>query len=74
VEGVLANGSVISSITPADARGLIADGTAAGGMQAKLQAGIAAIEGGVARVRISDIKAIEDLSRGTTLRPAGDHS
>jgi hypothetical protein len=39
-----------------------------------LQAGIAAIEGGVARVRISDIKAIEDLSRGTTLRPAGDHS
>jgi acetylglutamate kinase len=72
VEGVMSDGALVRSLTPDDARRLIENGTAAGGMSAKLQAGIAAIEGGVARVRISDITAIEDLSRGTTLRNTGD--
>ena len=72
VEGVKSNGSVVSSLTPAEARQLIDNGTAVGGMQAKLQAGLAALEGGVSRVRISDINAIEDLSRGTTLRASGE--
>jgi acetylglutamate kinase len=74
VEGVMSGGVVVSLLTPTEARRLIENGTAAGGMQAKLQAGIAAIEGGVGRVRISDIHAIEDLSRGTTLRLTGDQS
>jgi acetylglutamate kinase len=74
VEGVMSDGMVVKSMTPAEARALIARGVAAGGMQAKLQAGIAALEGGVGRVRISDIQAIEDLSRGTTLRLTGDQS
>lgn len=73
VEGVMSDGVVVPSLTPSEARALIANGTAAGGMQAKLQAGIAAIEGGVARVRISDIAAITDLSRGTTLRNTGEN-
>jgi acetylglutamate kinase len=68
VEGVMSDGMVVPSLTPAEAKALIERGTAKGGMQAKLQAGIAAIEGGVQRVRISDIGAITDLSRGTTLR------
>lgn len=72
VEGVMSDGMVVSSLTPAEARGLIANGTAKGGMQAKLQAGLAALAGGVTRVRISDIGAIDDLSRGTTLRTTGE--
>lgn len=72
VEGVMSDGMVVPSLTPADARALIENGTAVGGMQAKLQAAIGAIEGGVRRVRISDIGAIEDLSRGTTVRNTGD--
>ena len=74
VEGVMSEGMIAQSLTPVEARQLIDNGTAAGGMQAKLQAGIAAIQGGVGRVRISDIHAIEDLSRGTTLRLNGDDS
>jgi acetylglutamate kinase len=74
VEGVMSDGMVVQSLTPSQARRLIDNGTAAGGMQAKLQAGIAALQGAVRRVRISDIHAIEDLSRGTTLRLTGDHS
>lgn len=73
VEGVMSDGMVVGSMTPDDAQRLIANGTAAGGMAAKLQAGMAAIAGGVGRVRISDIRAIEDLSRGTTLRNSGDY-
>jgi acetylglutamate kinase len=72
VEGVMSDGMLVSSLTAAQARALIANGTAAGGMQAKLQAGIAAVEAGVGRVRISDVHAIEDLSRGTTLRLTGE--
>jgi acetylglutamate kinase len=71
VEGVMSDGMVVPSLTPAEARALIERGTAKGGMQAKLQAGIAALKGGVQRVRISDILAITDLSRGTTLRKEG---
>jgi acetylglutamate kinase len=72
VEGVMSDGAVIPRLSPAAAQALIANGTAAGGMAAKLQAGLAAIAGGVARVRISDIAAIDDLSRGTDLRALGE--
>jgi acetylglutamate kinase len=68
----MSDGAVVPMLTPADASQLIANGTAAGGMQAKLQAGLSAIAGGVARVRISDINAIDDLARGTVLRVKGE--
>jgi acetylglutamate kinase len=74
VEGVMSDGAVVSRLTPADAQQLIDNGTAAGGMQAKLQAGLAAIAGGVSRVRISDIAAIDDLTRGSHLRAIGELS
>jgi acetylglutamate kinase len=72
VEGVMSDGAVVRTLSPDQARRLIANGTAIGGMQAKLQAGLGALAGGVPRVRISDIQAIDDPSRGTLLRSTGD--
>jgi acetylglutamate kinase len=68
VPGVIREGKVVPSLTPDTARALIADGVAAGGMQAKLQAALNALAGGVSQVRISDIVAIDDADRGTVLR------
>jgi acetylglutamate kinase len=74
VAGVMHDGRVISELDADHARRLVADGVIVGGMQAKLQAGLSALAGGVPRVRISDIAAIADPSRGTTLRGIGDPS
>jgi acetylglutamate kinase len=71
VAGVLVNGIPAGLLAPDDARRLIDDGTAQGGMRAKLEAAVAALEGGVERVRISDIAAIEQLDRGTVLTRVG---
>lgn len=74
VEGVLRNGAVVPELTPDGARELIAEGTAVGGMRAKVEAGLSALAAGVPCVRISDIAAITDSRRGTRLRPIGDLS
>ncbi len=74
VEGVMREGRVITDLTPDGARQLVEDGTVVGGMQAKLQAGLTAVAGGVPCVRISDIAAITDPRRGTMLRAIGDLS
>jgi acetylglutamate kinase len=74
VPGVMCDGTVIPSLTPDAARALIADGIAAGGMQAKLQAALNALAGGVPQVRISDLVAIDDPDRGTVLRRFGELS
>jgi acetylglutamate kinase len=71
VEGVRVKGVPVTRLDADEARQLVHDGTAAGGMAAKLQAAIAALEGGVARVRISDIAAIGHADRGTLLTPVG---
>jgi len=71
VPGVLRDGEVIREISVGEARELVADGTARGGMQAKLHAALTAVDGGVPQVRISDILAIDDLTRGTVLRRTG---
>lgn len=71
VAGVLKHGEAIPMLDADDAQRLIADGTAQGGMAAKLQAAVKALEGGVERVRISDIAAIEQLDRGTVLTRVG---
>jgi len=67
VPGVMSDGAVIPLLHAAVARNLIAAGTAAGGMRAKLEAALSAINGGVERVRIGDIAAITDSGRGTLL-------
>jgi acetylglutamate kinase len=71
VVGVLLGDRPLSSLGPEDAQRLIDDGTAIGGMAAKLQAALTALEGGVPRVRISDIAAIGALDRGTVLTRVG---
>ena len=71
VEGVMSDGAVIPQLTLAQADALIASGTAAGGMRAKLEAARAALLGGVARARISDIAGIADPTRGTIVIRSG---
>ena len=62
-----ARGAPIGSVTPDEAQALIADGTAAGGMAAKLEAGLRAVVHGVSRVRIGDLAALPRSGAGTTL-------
>lgn len=70
VPGVLLGGSPVSRLEADEAAAAIASGAANGGMAAKLQAGVAALERGVARVRIGDLDALLDPARGTTLAPS----
>jgi acetylglutamate kinase len=71
VAGVLLDGHAVPALGPEDAQRLIDDGTARAGMAAKLQAALSALDGGVQRVRISDIAAITDVHRGTVLTRVG---
>lgn len=70
VEGVLADGAVVSALDAEGAAALIAAGTAAGGMAAKLEAALRALEAGVPRVRIGGAAALTDTSSGTAVAPA----
>lgn len=70
VEGVLADGRVIPALDADGAATLIAAGTAAGGMAAKLEAALRALDAGVPRVRIGGVGALADQSSGTALTPA----
>ena len=64
VEGVLDGQRRIRQVlTAAESRGLIAAGVATGGMQAKLNAALDGLAGGVARVRIAPGAAPEVLAR-----------
>ena len=71
VPGVLLGERSLPVLGPEEAQRLIDDGTARGGMAAKLQAALSALDGGVQRVRISDIAAITDSNRGTALTRVG---
>ena len=70
VEGVRAEGGTVARLDAREARRLIHRGVAAGGMAAKLESALAALEGGVEQVRISDIAAIGSPDRGTVLTRA----
>ena len=64
VDGVMdASKTVRSELTASDCRGLIADGVATGGMQAKLNAAMAGLAGGVGSVRIAPGAAADVLPR-----------
>jgi acetylglutamate kinase len=71
VEGVMFEGAVVADIPAGDVRSMLAGDAVTGGMRAKLQAALVAANGGVERVRISDLLAIEDSSRGTIISSAG---
>jgi acetylglutamate kinase len=72
VEGVMSDGCVIANLTVDGAQRLIENGTANKGMRAKLEAGMRALAGGVGRVRISDLHALTDERRGTSLSAIGE--
>ena len=65
VAGVLDSGTVIPELDLDGADALIANGIAAGGMAAKLQAAAAALHAGVARVRIAGLDGIGNPDAGT---------
>ena len=67
VAGVVVDGAVVADLTPVESGKLIAGGVATGGMVAKLEAALAALASGVARVRIGDVSAIQDPTRGTVI-------
>jgi acetylglutamate kinase len=69
VPGVLRDGEAIAALDVDGIPGLLADGTARGGMTAKLEAARRALEGGVSVVRIGDLTAITDPARGTCITP-----
>jgi acetylglutamate kinase len=72
VPGVLVEGEPAGSLSIAEARGLTQDGRASGGMNAKLQAAIAAVAGGVKKVRITDLAGIKDRRRGTLVQNSAE--
>lgn len=67
VEGVLENGARIARLDSHGIQDLAARGVVQGGMLAKLEAAVAAIESGVGRVRIGTLDAIRDPRAGTTV-------
>jgi acetylglutamate kinase len=66
VPGVMVDGEPATTLTTAEARGLVHDGRASGGMRAKLTAAATAVDGGI-RVRITDLGGIRDFQRGTVI-------
>lgn len=63
-------GSAMQELDLDGAQDLITSGAAEGGMAAKLEAARAAIEGGVAKVRIGSVEMLADHDAGTTIRSA----
>jgi acetylglutamate kinase len=68
VPGVLVDDEPIAALTLDEARKLVRDGLASGGMRTKLLASTLAAEGGVKRVRITDLQGITDRARGTLVQ------
>lgn len=67
VPGVLDDGRVITSLDELAAKQLIERGVAAGGMAAKLEAGLSALRGGVTTVRVANLDGIREPGAGTRL-------
>jgi acetylglutamate kinase len=72
VPGVMVDDLPVERLSIGHARTLMKNGSATGGMHAKLVAAIAAVEGGVARVRITDLGGIKDRARGTHIVPGAE--
>ena len=67
VPGVLLGGVPAATLDVDAALAAVADGSATGGMAAKLEAAGAALAGGVTQVRIGDLTALDDRARGTVV-------
>lgn len=71
VDGVLVDGQPVKRLDKHAAARLMADGTASNGMAAKLEAALAALQGGVECVRIASIAGIMDPNCGTLVTRDG---
>jgi len=72
VEGVLdESGRVVARLTAAQSERLVSEGVATGGMQAKLNAALAALQGGVGSVLIAPGAAANVLHRILSGEPIG---
>ncbi|HEX2080673.1 MAG TPA: acetylglutamate kinase [Longimicrobium sp.] len=67
VPGVKAGGEWIATLDADGAGALLESGEAAGGMRPKLRAAVRARAGGVARVRIGDVRMLTDDGAGTRI-------
>ncbi len=67
VEGVLENGAPIARLDSRGIQDLAARGVVQGGMLAKLEAAVAALQAGVGAVRIGTLDVIRDPKAGTTI-------
>lgn len=74
IPGVLSGGTPLRTLSVDEASKLMAQGTAVGGMAAKLHAAVAAVRGGVVTVRIGDLEALVDGQRGTTITMTGEEA
>jgi acetylglutamate kinase len=74
VAGVMRDGAVLSQLSGSECAELLMSDAVTGGMRAKVQAAQRAIDAGVARVRISDLGAIDDPARGTLVFQSGGAS
>lgn len=72
VPGVLDGDRTLATLSADEAEALMARGAAGGGMAAKLHAALVALRGGVARVRIGGLSAIEDVEQGTVVTLTGE--
>ena len=70
VAGVMHDGAVVPDLDAELAQQMLDEGTATGGMRAKLQAAVLAANAGVPRVRIGNINAVADSTIGTFVRGA----
>jgi acetylglutamate kinase len=70
VDGVIDQGQRIPRLDPAGIQTLAARGVVQGGMLAKLEAAVAALQAGVGSIRIGSIDAITDFTAGTTIASA----
>lgn len=70
VEGVLEEGRRIPRLDPSAIQDLAARGIAQGGMLAKLEAAVAALDAGVGAIRIGTLDLLHDPHAGTTIVPA----
>jgi acetylglutamate kinase len=69
VPGVLVDRAPLAVLDPEGCEALVGAGTVVGGMAAKLEAARAALSAGVARVRVGDLAALADATRGTAIVP-----
>lgn len=71
VPGVMRDGEVLRELSPGQARGLLDDGVAQGGMRVKIRQALVAAGAGV-EVAIGDASILDDFTAGTVLHGADE--